>query len=248
MTVTTTDIGNRALQLLGTRTNVTSLVETSNEAAQITLALAPVRDWCLGLANWNFARKTRVLTLAKGPPPSSGGWTFASPAPPWLYEYLLPSDFIRAIYVTNSDFNAGNTAYLGEPKRFVVTSDVISAGIDQSVLLTNETPAILTYTYQSTDPTMWPWYFERLAVYAIAATICNALTGDKRLYDELSGMLEQQISIATQANNIEGLIIDDATPEWIQTLGVNYPYRRFNESQVGPGPRPHRQRPQRGEQ
>ena len=29
-------------------------------------------------------------------------------------------------------------------------------------------------------------------------------------------------------NTIEGLMVPDSTPEWIQALGVNYPYRRID--------------------
>lgn len=241
MTVSTTDIGNRALQLLGTRTNIASLGELSNEAAQISLALVPVQNWCFGLANWNFARKTAALSLAKGPPPSPPGtWSTTYPSPPWLYEYTLPADFIRAMYITNSAA-ADNAGWTGDPRRFVIGTDTVSAVVQQ-VLLTNDPAAILIYTASIADPTLWPWYFERLAVYALAATISAALTGDKKLHEELSAMLEQQISIATQSNTAEGLVIEDTTPEWLQALGINYPYRRFitlaaQAPQPAPSPR-----------
>lgn len=242
----TTDIGNRALQLLGTRTTMTSLAEQSNEAKQITIAFLPIQTWCFGLTNWNFARSTAALTLLKGPPPlNPSAWTSTYPPPPWLYEYALPADFIRAWYLTNSAV-APVAGYLGEPKRFVLAVDTASAS--QEVLLTNETSAILVYTASLTDPTLWPWYFERLAVIAIAQTVCMALTGNKSLYTELAGMLEQQINISIQSNAAEGLSIEDNTPEWIQATGIIYPYRRVQGIAFSPGRQPPRQSPNREEQ
>jgi hypothetical protein len=227
MTVSSTDIGNRALQLLGTRTNMASLGETSNEAVQVSLAYSPVTNWAFGLSNWNFGRKVAILSVNKGPPPSPAGtWSATYPQPPWLYSYVLPADMLRALYLTNSDA-APIAGWVGEPKRFVLGYDLVSAA-DAQVLLTNESPAILVYNSVVANPTAWPWYFERLAVVALAHTLCMGLTGDKKLLVALAEQLEQQISIAVQSNAAEGLIVFDSTPEWIQALGIEYPYRRID--------------------
>ena len=230
MTITLVDISNRALQLLGARTTVTSgelAGNTTNEAIQLNLALTPTQNWCHGLFNWNFARKTAALTIAKGPPAVSPGvWTNAQPAPPWLYEYSLPTDFIRAIYITNNAAAASPIAgWLGEPQRFVIATDTITA-VQQQVLLTNQATCILTYCSFVTDPTLWPWYFERLMIAALARNVCLALTGDLNIFKEIAETLEQQISVSSQINAVEGLVIQDSTPEWIQTVGINYPFRR----------------------
>jgi hypothetical protein len=152
-------------------------------------------------------------------------WSNTYPSPPWAYEYALPADFIRAQYLAGYATAAGVVGWYGEPKRFVIAFDNI-ASVQQQVLLTNEVSPSLIYTANVTDPTVWPWYFERLIVIALAQTICLALTGDKKLLMVLEQILEQQINIATQANMTEGLVMPDATPEWIQALGINYPYRR----------------------
>ena len=57
---TTTDIGNRALAMLGSRTNMASLAENSNEAIQVNLVYSIVTDWAFAATNWNFARKVAV--------------------------------------------------------------------------------------------------------------------------------------------------------------------------------------------
>ena len=228
MTVTSTDIANRALTMLGLQKRISSLSQDSAEAQAISSVYSPILAWCFGIANWNFARSTAVLTISKGPPTVSPGvWSSAQPAPPWLYEYTVPADFVRALYITNSDAAAPTAGWLGEPKRFVVGNDTIAA-VPQPVLLTNEPSAVLIYTANVSAPTNWPWYFERLAVIAVAHGVCLALTHELQLFEALNEMLEQQISIASQINQLEGLVIVDSTPEWNQALGINYPYRRID--------------------
>lgn len=243
MATSTTDIGNRALQLLGTRTTMASLTESSNEAQQVSIAFVPIQNWCSGLANWNFARSIAVLSMLKSTGTPSGAWSSTKPAPPWLFEYSLPSDFVRALYVTNSTIKPDNTAYLGEPQRFVLAVDTIST-VQQEVLLTNQSAAILIYTAFVANPTVWPWYFERLMVTALATTLCMPLTGNLKLLTELSADLEQHINISIQANLAEGLQVQDNTPEWIQASGINYPYRRFSDPTPAMRPRPMPKDPQ----
>lgn len=226
MPVTSTDITNRALQLLGTRTTVTSLAEASNEAIQASLCYEAIRDWCLGLENWSFARKTAVLTTIKSVSSVVPPWNATSePSPPWLHEYQYPADALLVRYVSNAVANADGTAFLGEPQRFAVAVDIVAA-VPATVILTNTTNAIAIYTVRVTDPTNWPWYFERFVVNAMASTLSMALTGNIELLKFLDGKAMQQLQIAIQADNVEGLRVDDTTPEWIQALGINYPYRR----------------------
>lgn len=224
MAVTNTDITNRALQLIGTRTTVTSLAESSNEAIQANLVFTALRDWCLGIGNWNFARRTAKLTLLKTSAPASP-WAAAEISPPWKYEYSIPADFLKAQYVTNSDINSAGDAFLGEPKRFVVAIDTI-ATVDQRVILTNEALAVCVYTASITDPTLWPWLFERFYVSTLAWTLAPALTQDKDIIAALDAIMSRFLAMGLQANLEEGLSFGDTTPEWIQALGINYPFRR----------------------
>ena len=232
MAVTTTNIANRALLQVGYKKVISSLSQDSPEAQSINEIYTPIVNWCFGISNWNFARQSGTLTLAKGPPSIAPGvWSSTYPPPPWLYEYTLPVNFIRAIYMTNQDNASINSAtaagWIGEPKRYVIANDTVSATV-QPVLLTNESAPILVYTGSVADPTQWPWYFERLTVLALAVSVAPALTQNPQLVEMLSQMLEQQISIATQINQVEGLEIPDTTPEWTQALGISYPYRRLD--------------------
>lgn len=106
------DIVNRALQVLGTRTTVTSSElanETSNEAIQVNLILAPYRDQLLRMAPWNCGISyinLSYLTSSPGTPentsPATNLWTPGQPAPPWSYAYMYPDDCVRAAFVIPS--------------------------------------------------------------------------------------------------------------------------------------------------
>lgn len=100
------DVCNRALALAGARATITALNDGSNEANNCNLIYAKVRDQILGMAPWNFTRKTAYLNLLKtqpGTPESytqnANQWTPSFPPPGWLYEYAYPSDcvFMRFI-------------------------------------------------------------------------------------------------------------------------------------------------------
>lgn len=104
-----TEIANRSLQAVGSRTNITALElagSTTNEAIQINLASATVRDELIRKAPWNCAKNLVTLTFitaAPGTPENPTAsllqWQKGIPAPPWAYEYQYPVDCLRAISI-----------------------------------------------------------------------------------------------------------------------------------------------------
>lgn len=219
---TNIDVANQALIALGRRTIITSFTQDSVEAKAINSIYNFIQDWSLSLANWNFARRTAVLTQNKAVvlPPTT--WGLTSPSPPWTHEFALPTDFIKALYLTNNDPN-GTVGYAGELKRFAIAAS--EDGLTR-VLLTNETAANLVYIFRIIDPTLWPAYFERFMVAALAWQLAAVLEGDQRLVQYFDDLTARNFQIAEQINREEGLIFADTTPEWIQAVGINYPYRR----------------------
>lgn len=145
---TVTDICNRALQVIGTRTTVTDAEltnETSNEAKQFNLIYNNYRDDLLRMAPWNCARKIANLTYITSVPgtpentsPATNLWQPGQPAPPWAYEYQYPVDCLRPVMIipsTNTGFatpgvpittavTGGAAAFwLGGPIRYDVQTD-----------------------------------------------------------------------------------------------------------------------------
>jgi len=224
--VASVDIANRALILAGSEVLLPALTQDSMEAKTLNLVYQPLIDYCHTLTNWNFARKTVALTVSKSlPAPPLPSWGASTmPSPPWQFEYLLPTDFIKAQYVTNQA-NVNNPArYDGEPQRGQVV--MINTGTPQLVVLTNQTLALLVYTARILDPTQWSPYFTQLAVEVLAAEIALSISKSLELRAHLRQVSQETIAFAIMANKAEGLITDDTTPEWIDARGIGYPFNQ----------------------
>lgn len=122
-----TDIINRALQVIGTRTTVTDaevLAQSTNEAIQASLILTQYRDQLLRMAPWdcalNYANLTYISSVPGTPEntsPATTLWQKGQPAPPWAYEYQYPVDCLRACFL----IPANQTGYAGIPITTAVT-------------------------------------------------------------------------------------------------------------------------------
>jgi hypothetical protein len=251
-----TDIANRSLSSIGTRSQIASLTEDSNEARSCKLLLEPLRDELLRMAPWNCAMNFTNLSLicsAPGTPenPTAGAstWQKGIPAPPWSYEYAYPSDCLRPIYVV-PQFTTGFTSgvpittavtggapafWNGPPVRFKVAIDQIGPkgipdpqGADQRVILTNQEQAILAYIKRVTDPNVWDDQFQQALVAALAGRLVISLTGDKGLAQLKMSEANQYISMARVSDGNEGLTVNDITPDWIRTRGISYQAWEFS--------------------
>lgn len=144
---TVTDIYNLALQTLGTRTTVTDSQvanNSTNEAIQLNLVYANIRDDILRLAPWDCAIRTANLTYitsSPGTPENTSAattlWEPGQPPPPWAYEYQYPVDCLRACWVipaTQTGFASGvpittavtggaSAFWQGQPVTFKVQTD-----------------------------------------------------------------------------------------------------------------------------
>lgn len=144
---TPTDICNRALQIIGTRTDVTAAeiaANDTNEAKQFNLSYENNRNELLRMAPWDCAFKTANLTYITSQPgtpentsAATALWAPGQPAPPWAYEYQYPVDCLRAVKIipaNQTGFSGGvpiTTAatggasawWLGPPVIFKVTVD-----------------------------------------------------------------------------------------------------------------------------
>src|SRR6202789_3761813 len=102
-------IVNRALQSFGSRTTVTAAqlaANSSNEAIQANIIYSPFRRRLLRMAPWSCAFTSQQLTYITsvyGTPENTQAaqtiWTKGQPAPPWAYEYLYPTDCLKACWV-----------------------------------------------------------------------------------------------------------------------------------------------------
>lgn len=225
-------ICNRALQIIGTRTQIASLSESSVEARNCNAVYADTRDQVLQMAQWGFARKTAYLALLKQAPGTPGGvasatqWSTAYPPPPWLYEYALPDDCISMWQVIQQPINAyvgipftsngqsGYPYFVGPGARFDIASDVVN-GTEQSVILTNQYQAIGIYTRRVTIANLFPPLFVEALAAAIGGKIAMALTGSLQVANAAFGYANKIIGDARAEDANEGLDIIDNVPDWL---------------------------------
>lgn len=244
------DVANRALQSIGTRTTIASLMENSPEARQCSISIEPLRDELLRMAPWNCARNYNNLALicaAPGTPenPTAGTstWQKGQPPPPWAYEYMYPTDCLRPLWIVPqfmTGFAAGvpiTTAitggapqfWNGPPVRFAVGIDQLLNGVpavggsDTKVIWTNQENAILTYIKQITDPNVMDEMFVQAWVAGLAARLVIALTGSKEIANLKIKEANGFVALARQADGNEGLTVNDVTPDWIRFRGIDYP-------------------------
>lgn len=228
-----TEICNRALSRIGTRSTIASLSENSNEAEQCNILYSPTRDEVLSMAFWNFAKKTASLALVKsapGTPTNPTGtiqWSSAYPAPPWLYEYAYPSDCIQMRTMT-PQINTGVSAIpimsnmpgaypyvTGPAVRFEVAIDTDTLNNQINVILTNQFQAIGVYTTRITNTDLFSSQFTEALVCALAGKLAQPLTGDAALRRECFALANAQIVQARTSDGNEGLTVIDYQADWI---------------------------------
>jgi hypothetical protein len=245
---------NRALSAVGMRGSIEDLNEGSPEANACSRFFESTRDELLAKAWWNGARKTAVLALSKASPgtpensvPStSAQWSPAYPAPPWLYEYLLPADCISPRYVAALPssaipavpiFSSQTTWSLplvqGAAIKFVTAIGADPDGNNIKVLLTNQSQAILVYTAKIVDTELWDPGFEQAFVYSLAGYIAIPLTGEKGIARANFDVANQKIAEARASDGNEGLTMQETMPDWLQVRGVGYDVT-YGTAPIGP--------------
>jgi hypothetical protein len=142
-----TDVCNRSLQKIGTRTTVTDAEiagNLSNESIQFNLCYAEVRDKLLRMAPWDSGLKTANLvyiTSVPGTPENTSAatnlWEPGIPSPPWAYEYQYPVDCLRMCWlipanqtgyasgvpITTAVTGGASTLWTGKPIKYKVQND-----------------------------------------------------------------------------------------------------------------------------
>lgn len=100
----------------------------------------------------------------------------------------------------------------------------------QRVILTNQEFATLAYVKQVTDPNIMDPLFQKAWIHVLGAGLCMALTGDKGIANGAIETANKAIEEARKVDGNEGLTVNDVTPDWIRTRGIDY-----NQWQWGQG-------------
>jgi hypothetical protein len=243
------DIANQGLSLIGTRSSIADLAEGSNESIEVTKWVDTCRRQVLRMAPWNSAKNFDTLALLSAAPgtpenPSAGSsqWQKGLPPPPWSYEYAYPADALRPIFIVpqfTTGFGPGvpiTTAitggapqfWNGPPVKFAVGVDQIVNGVPQAggqdakVIWTNQEFAVLAYLKDLQNPDIMDDLLQMAWASYLASKLAIGLTGDKGLANLRIKDANEAIQLARAADGNEGLTINDVTPDWLRTRGIDF--------------------------
>jgi hypothetical protein len=151
---TNIDLTNRSLAQIGTRSQITSMTDGSQEALYANILYAPLRDFLLREGDYEFA-STPILPVV-----------VPTPLPPWLYGYQYPADCVRVKQLIPVDYNLLDPV----PVEFNIANSAAARAI-----VTKTQVAFLVYTSNSVIETLWDSMFTESFVRMLAAALAFAL-------------------------------------------------------------------------
>lgn len=158
------DLINMALDQIGYTRHINDVYEGS-AASRVALAYySQTRRETIQMGNWPFAYREVALNAVGG----------ATPPSPWAYEYTYPSDCLRARQVRPGPLTGGTRNNNPTPLLWQEYNDQTQNPIARTIL-SDQSPAVLTYNGDVTDPTTWPPEFIRTFVSRLAEKLSFGL-------------------------------------------------------------------------
>ncbi len=204
-------IWNMALGFVGTRT-IASENEKNLEAIQCELYWDSARRGALRDYPWNFAQ--RRVWLAKVDLPTGYAQQYA-------YAYAVPEDMLLAlrIYPHGKDYANHADAKSG---RFIIVYDGENK---KPIILSNTASALLAYTADISDTTIFDDLFAHMLARKLAALIAvSLLKNNSTKIQELEQLYRAAIPNAMQANAREGKE-QEKVDTWLLTRGESYAHK-----------------------
>jgi len=164
---------------------IESISGTDKTSTLVNDRYAEVRDDLLRSHSWNFATKRAQLAADVA-------------APLWGFDrqYTLPSDCLRLLDVENRS----KYPYRVEGRK---------------VLTDMGTPINIEYTARVTDPLVMDVMFRQALAAALAADICEAITGDDQKVATLMSMRNEKIAKSRQPDGQEPSPRHLEASEWL---------------------------------
>jgi hypothetical protein len=150
--MTTLELFNLALGMIGHDRTISALPSTSTEAVRCNTFYESARRAVFALKEWRWLAQDATITTSTTR--NSDGVT---------YVHAKPSGLLRVLDVTSAS---------GTPLIF----DVVGASI-----LTDAPTVILRYIADSTDPSAWPPIICDAVAAELAARICLPMTGNAKM-------------------------------------------------------------------
>src|SRR5690606_2284091 len=200
------EIFNEALSAIGVRSSISLPDEQSREAEVCRLWYPTVRRLVLRAAPWHSARTaSRLGLLAERS--DNAAWTPDDPEPGYRFAYGQPSDLLHPNWLTTYN-------------RFV---QALYKG-SQKAIMTNEPDAILIYTKDLTNVSLWDAGLRMAVVQGLASYIAMQLTGKRERSRDAQAQANDIIlrARAMDANSQEDQY--ESIPDWIVARG----YSQYN--------------------
>lgn len=189
---------NEALSAAGAQGKLASTGDTSREAELCNLHYVRVRNSVFRAANWVSLKRTAQLALV-AERDFSEDWTDGDPLPGWTYAYALPADYIRARYLADG------------------LSFTLAKRGAELVLCTQASPAVLTYTYNETNPALWEGALYELVVARLARVIAKPLGADNETLGDVDAQWREiYVRALTESANEAQLPFpsSETFPDW----------------------------------
>ncbi len=165
MPVTSTDIANQAIQLIGDNQPEVTGFAPSFDDSTAGIALSKLYGPCVATVarqfSWDMARKTVQLLLSGNAAPF-----------PWSFEYVYPSNGVDVWQVLPRTIADLNNPL---PLNWVIANAVIS-GQQQRVIWTDLADAFVTYNNNPNENT-WDSLFREAVVRLLSSELAMALAG-----------------------------------------------------------------------
>jgi len=227
---TAVDLANRALTIIGTRSQIQSLTEASPEAQAVATVYASALDRALVRFPWGFARRRLVLAVVKaaaGLPQNPDG-AQAAPGGGWRFACLPPADCLRLIAVEPP----GTAVAAGQGRGrtpFEEGVDVDYAGAERAVILTDLPVAEATYIRRLDNPALFPPLFQTVLVAELAQDIALTLTGSVSVANGAMAAADRALSAAEEVEAATGpLSVPRRVPDAIVARHGGFGFRRFD--------------------
>lgn len=234
MADSSTALVNRALDAIGSRSQISSLLEQSPEARAAARIYTNTVESLLRAAQWNFALRQSVpLTQVAQSPLITGSdaspvtWSFM----PWGYEYAYPSDCLRFVRIVPPFFGTpaspvvipSNMGVVPSVNGQVVIPFKVGGNRDADgnayrAIWTNQSQALGRYI-SSVPENMFDPQFSDAVVGSLAAQLCVPLSGNQAMAKLVIQNGEAIVAAAQAADGNEGSETQDHTPDWIAIRG-----------------------------
>ncbi len=186
--VSNVQIANMALGHIGARDNIESFDDNRVEAKAVSIWFDHCRVKTLEAFDWTFARRRRTLALDSEDAPED-----------WGFRYQYPDDCLKARSIVNPYFYAYG---LIDPRYSWAASDLVpfqiemSSDLERKTILTDMDDAVLLYTANVSDPSMFTNEFVSAFSYALASDIAYKLTGKNNLKEAMYKQFVYQLAAA----------------------------------------------------